>query len=588
MAVTPILQEEALTAKKLAAKTQAPLTAVPLALPPIPTVSPSPPAPVVGLTTTSPFQSQASPQPILKQELPAPTSLPPPPPEIKVPAPTNTAEEQAAAGRALGGLASPLTMGGWSTLQPAAPGGLESSLTTAAAPLPAPVLKPPAMTTAPTTVPYANIPSATPGTALSPVPVAPPPPIPASNYGIPMPLPSGAPMDNAPLVGLQFPSFGCPPAPPLKADPTMGLPSVPPPTGGAGLRSQTVLPTTDPRLTGTQAAVDQATLALRGAQLPGYTPVSPYDQSTASAAALLGQAQGQIGQAVAPRSAPLAPANYGATQALYGQAAQQVGQAQAAPVAAPAPVNYGASQALLTQAAGQIPGATITPRSAPAPANYGASQALLNQAAGQVGGAQINQIAAPAPANYGASQALLNQAASQLQGATMARQGSLAPADYSQAYNLLAQSQRALPAGGYSPSAEADRARAITMANLEALQGAPNRADLAAQALGLFDERSAPYLQQRYQQVGQQAAALGRIGAGMTTKQLTDVLTQQDQQRSLLQRDLALQAAGQSMADRLNQLQAAQGVGGQFRAEDLGQANFLSNEALARAQMLGG
>src|SRR3990172_4124966 len=543
MAVTPILQEEALTAKKLAAKTQAPLTAVPLALPPIPTVSPSPPAPVVGLTTTSPFQSQASPQPILKQELPAPTSLPPPPPEIKVPAPTNTAEQQAAAGRALGGLASPLTMGGWSTLQPAAPGGLESSLTTAAAPLPAPVLKPPAMTTAPTTVPYANIPSATPGTALSPVPVAPPPPIPASNYGIPMPLPSGAPMDNAPLVGLQVPSFGLPPAPPLKADPTMGLPSVPPPTGGAGLRSQTVLPTTDPRLTGTQAAVDQATLALRGAQLPGYTPVSPYDQSTASAAALLGQAQGQIGQAVAPRSAPLAPANYGATQALYGQAAQQVGQAQAAPVAAPAPVNYGASQALLTQAAGQIPGATIIPRSAPAPANYGASQALLNQAA------------------------------SQLQGATMARQGSPAPADYSQAYNLLAQSQRALPAGGYSPSAEADRARAITMANLEALQGAPNRADLAAQALGLFDERSAPYLQQRYQQVGQQAAALGRIGAGMTTNQLTDVLTQQDQQRSLLQRDLALQAAGQSMADRLNQLQAAQGVGGQFRAEDLGQAS---------------
>lgn len=137
-------------------------------------------------------------------------------------------------------------------------------------------------------------------------------------------------------------------------------------------------------------------------------------------------------------------------------------------------------------------------------------------------------------------------------------------------------------AGSYSPNADTERARALTMQGLEGAMGGPDRKALALDTMKLFDEQDAPRLEQDYRQVGQKAAALGRVGAGMTTNDLTDVFHQHDTARNQMQRSLAIDTAQQELSDRLNRLGAAQSVNGQFAGQDLSNAGFqqgLRNES---------
>lgn len=133
---------------------------------------------------------------------------------------------------------------------------------------------------------------------------------------------------------------------------------------------------------------------------------------------------------------------------------------------------------------------------------------------------------------------------------------------------------RSIAGGTYDPSGESVESRQLAMQALRRVMGGPDRAQLANQALELFDESSDPAYQQRLRGVGQKAAALGRVGAGMTTNELTDVFTTRERDRDRLKRGLALETAQQELGDRFGRLSAATGAGGQFRGEDLAEAGF--------------
>jgi hypothetical protein len=85
---------------------------------------------------------------------------------------------------------------------------------------------------------------------------------------------------------------------------------------------------------------------------------------------------------------------------------------------------------------------------------------------------------------------------------------------------------------------------------LENLQG-PDRAKLAMDAFQRFQEQGDPAYQTRLREVGQKAAALGRIGAGMTTSDLGDVNVRREQELLREQGRLSGEAAGLSLQDRL-------------------------------------
>ena len=92
---------------------------------------------------------------------------------------------------------------------------------------------------------------------------------------------------------------------------------------------------------------------------------------------------------------------------------------------------------------------------------------------------------------------------------------------------------------------------------LDKVTNAPDRGQLASDMYGVLEERAKPQFEQRLRSVGQRAAALGRVGAGLTTNDLTDVETQHNNNLDLSRRQLAAEGAGSSLDDRLKQLGAA-------------------------------
>lgn len=136
--------------------------------------------------------------------------------------------------------------------------------------------------------------------------------------------------------------------------------------------------------------------------------------------------------------------------------------------------------------------------------------------------------------------------------------------------------------GGGAARADTGRFNQELDAALAGLQG-PDRAALAAQTMGLLEERTQPGFEMAQRQTGQRAAALGRLGSGMTTNDLTGVL--QDRERLLDQsrRQLATESAGQTLADRLQISGAQSAIAGQrFGGEQFNAG--LADNAAARNQ----
>ena len=129
-------------------------------------------------------------------------------------------------------------------------------------------------------------------------------------------------------------------------------------------------------------------------------------------------------------------------------------------------------------------------------------------------------------------------------------------------------------AGQFGSQGDTAAARAGISQDLGALRGGPSRSQLAADTFDLIQQRGAPQFQRELRGVGQKAASLGRIGAGVTTNELTDVFSQRQRDLDLTKRGLSLEAAGLERGDLLNTLGASQGVAGQLFGQDIGEAGF--------------
>lgn len=195
------------------------------------------------------------------------------------------------------------------------------------------------------------------------------------------------------------------------------------------------------------------------------------------------------------------------------------------------------------------------------PLSFGTERGMLNGANGQYQGLSYNFN--PANAQYGQAQQGLASAAN------------AATPYYSQAAGMVG---GLTAGGGYSQAADVGAARAKTMSALDALDG-PDRSKLAADQMALLEAQSQPGFENAQRQVGQKAAAFGRIGSGITTTELGDLALQREKNLSQTRQQLSLDTAAKTMDDRMARLNAAQGVATGFGGMDQNAAQI--NDAAA-------
>ncbi len=169
----------------------------------------------------------------------------------------------------------------------------------------------------------------------------------------------------------------------------------------------------------------------------------------------------------------------------------------------------------------------------PVPSARGNSAAgMTDRAAGAVSGYKFQQFQPMGPANTGQSKGIYD--------------------------NLLKMANTPSPVGGGGGAQLNMQLQPL----LDKVTNAPDRGQLASDMYGVLEERAKPQFEQRLRSVGQRAAALGRVGAGLTTSELGDVELQHNRDLDLSRRQLAAEGAGQSLDDRLKQLGAARDVYG--------------------------
>jgi hypothetical protein len=202
------------------------------------------------------------------------------------------------------------------------------------------------------------------------------------------------------------------------------------------------------------------------------------------------------------------------------------------------------------------------------------------------GNANIPNFGPVAGPNYGQANQYLSQAAQYAQGvnpnaiqAQNVGSQNVAGPNFQQAISLL---QQAL---GASSSPEAQQLRQTLMQQFAGLSSSPDRGELAANALRLQRELTAPQWEQDLRLTGQKAAALGRIGSGMTTNELTDLTLAREKALGLYGERLANDAAGLELQDRLNVFGAGAGLQGQFSGQDMNRAGLMSQLGSQHAGM---
>ncbi len=138
--------------------------------------------------------------------------------------------------------------------------------------------------------------------------------------------------------------------------------------------------------------------------------------------------------------------------------------------------------------------------------------------------------------------------------------------------NNTLRAQQITPQGmggvGGQMSQQASRARDLASADLEGL-GGPDRASIASSTLQRLIQDTEPAYQKELRGVGQKAAALGRLGSGMTTSDLGDVSQRRNQAIVSEAGRLADQAAGQTLGDRLDVFGARNSAARGWGSDDL-------------------
>jgi hypothetical protein len=128
------------------------------------------------------------------------------------------------------------------------------------------------------------------------------------------------------------------------------------------------------------------------------------------------------------------------------------------------------------------------------------------------------------------------------------------------------------------PTAQAPGTTGSVDAALTNVLSSPDRSALAGQTYDQLVARGQPAYEQGLRNIGKRAAALGRIGAGMTTNELTDYGLAHERDLDLSRRELSTQSAQQSIADRLAQLDATRGVRGDRVGEAVTQDQLFGNQ----------
>jgi hypothetical protein len=128
--------------------------------------------------------------------------------------------------------------------------------------------------------------------------------------------------------------------------------------------------------------------------------------------------------------------------------------------------------------------------------------------------------------------------------------------------------------GSFAPGSDVSALRGQQVEALNRLNTGPTRTELAQQALQSLDESTADERSRGIRQIGQSAAALGRLGSGMVTTDLGNLEERLQGQRERTLRDLAVQTGSQEFSDQLARLGATGDVGSQLYGQDVTQAGF--------------
>lgn len=140
---------------------------------------------------------------------------------------------------------------------------------------------------------------------------------------------------------------------------------------------------------------------------------------------------------------------------------------------------------------------------------------------------------------------------------------------------------------GADPSAarNAELAAGVATSQLQNATTAPDRLALAQQAFSTLTASGVPQYQQDLRTVGQSAARLGRIGAGMTTNELTGVELARQRTLDEAAQNLSTEAAGKTLDDRLALAQAGLGQYQAFQGAGQNAADLALQTELGRGNL---
>ncbi|HEY0779613.1 MAG TPA: hypothetical protein VGD56_16715 [Gemmatirosa sp.] len=127
-------------------------------------------------------------------------------------------------------------------------------------------------------------------------------------------------------------------------------------------------------------------------------------------------------------------------------------------------------------------------------------------------------------------------------------------------------------------SALTNTAQGAVQQSLSSLDALPNRTALAQGNMALLQQQIGDQQRTGLQQIGQQAAALGRVGSGMTTSAYGDLADRLDVEQQRAASGLALDAASGQAQDAESRLGASESAYGQSAGLDAQNRNELRTE----------
>jgi len=224
-------------------------------------------------------------------------------------------------------------------------------------------------------------------------------------------------------------------------------------------------------------------------------------------------------------------------------------------------------------------GAQITPQKSD---RLNTAQGYTSSAAGNLAGYSQKPFQGVGAQDASGTYAQLARGNDQMQGMGTAGYRSVAGTDLSGAQGFLDAASRSVnpsaaasgmagagQMGGFSYAGDTQGLRGTTMGQLDkTLNNTPDRAKLASDAYQQLLERSAPMEQTQDRRLAQRTAAMGRAGSGMFNSEQMDLATARERERDLARRSLATDAAGLSLQDQMDKLNASRGVTSDFSGYD--------------------